>query len=159
MKNRIKTRIPVILIAMLALFLAACSCAKPEPENEAAEMKSEAVEAKSEPSATAEERKKETAEKQEADITGQYEIAAMITEGEETPAEDLALLKGKGLNCTITLESDGTGLLDLFGEETEITWDEGAVSTGDKKMPYTFRDGQLTLEDGNSSLTFSRKSQ
>ena len=83
----------------------------------------------------------------------------MISEGKETTAEDLSLLKSKGLNCTIVLRADGTGVLDLFGEETNLTWDEKNISTGTKTMPYTRKDDQLTVTDGNSSLTFLNMDQ
>ena len=84
---------------------------------------------------------------------------AAISEGKETTAEDLSLLKSKGLNCTIVLRADGTGVLDLFGEETNLTWDEKNISTGTKTMPYTRKDDQLTVTDGNSSLTFLNMDQ
>ena len=86
---------------------------------------------------------------------GKYELSAMVTEGKETAPEDIELLKKKGLDCTLTLEADGTGILDLFGEETAVTWDEETVSAGDKTMPYIREDKKITLTDGESSLTFS----
>ena len=96
------------------------------------------------------------AEESLAKMAGRYEIVAMVTEGKQTTPEDLELLKGKGLTCTITLEADGTGTLDLFGEQTSLTWDEKSISTAEKSMSYTYRDDQLIVADGDSSLTFSR---
>lgn len=142
MMKKIKALISVMLIALLALLLAACSCTKPETEIEA--------------ESTVEESVTEEAEETEADIAGEYEITAMVSDGKETSSEDLELLKSKGLTCTITLESDGTGVLNLFGEESDMTWDEESISTDEKTMTYTFGDQQLTLIDGTSSLTFSR---
>ena len=127
-----KKRIPVIFIVVLvimAAMLMICSCRKADSFRDGAEIKTEKTEER-------------------------YEIIAMISEGKETTAEDLALLKSKGLSCTIVLRADGTGVLDLFGEETNLTWDEKNISTGTKTMPYTRKDDQLTLTDGNSSLTF-----
>lgn len=126
--NKKKKRIPAILISVLlivAVMIVLCSCRKTEVSQESVEIKEEA-----------------------------FEIMAMISDGEETTAEDLALLKSKGLNCTIVLRSDGTGILNLFGEETNLTWDEKNISTDTKTMPYTRQDDQLVLKDGNSSLTF-----
>ena len=127
-----KKRIPVLFVSVLVLvgvLLVLCSCRKSDASREGAEIKNE-----------------ETGER--------YEITAMISEGKETPAEDLALLKSKGLTCTIVLYPDGTGVLNLFGEETDLTWDEKTISTDKKTMPYSRKDDRLTLTDGNSSLTF-----
>ena len=127
-----KKRIPVIVavvFVIIAAMLMICSCRKADSSREGAEIKTEKTEER-------------------------YEIIAMISEGKETTAEDLALLKSKGLSCTMVLRSDGTGVLDLFGEETNLTWDEKNISTGTKTMPYTRKDDQLTITDGNSSLTF-----
>ena len=135
--NEKKKRIPVILAAVLvimAAMLLICSCKKADSSRESAEIKTEKTEER-------------------------YEIIAMISDGEETPAEDLDLLKSQGLNCTIVLRSDGTGVLDLFGEETKLTWDEKNISTDKKTMPYTRKDDQLTITDGNSSLTFLKSDE
>ena len=135
--NEKKKRIPVILVAVLvimAAMLLICSCKKADSSRESAEIKTEKTEER-------------------------YEIIAMVSEGEETPAEDLDLLKSQGLSCTIVLRSDGTGVLDLFGEETKLTWDEKNISTDKKTMPYTRKDDQLTITDGNSSLTFMKSDE
>ena len=132
-----KKRIPVIFAAVfviMAAMLLICSCRKADSSRDGAAIQTEKTEER-------------------------YEIIAMISEGKETTAEDLSLLKSKGLNCTIVLRADGTGVLDLFGEETNLTWDEKNISTGTKTMPYTRKDDQLTVTDGNSSLTFLNMDQ
>ena len=135
--NDKKKRIPVILAAVLvimAVMLLICSCKKADSSRESAEIKTEKTDER-------------------------YEIIAMVSDGVETSAEDLALLKSKGLSCTIVLKADGTGVLDLFGEETKLTWDEKNISTDKKTMPYTRKDDQLTITDGNSSLTFLKSDE
>lgn len=137
-KKTMKKLICVMLEALLILMLGACSCAKPQ-----AEIGPEKV-------------ADQIQEKQNADIVGRYEITAVVTEGKETADEDLALLKDRGLNCTLDLNPDGTGTLDLFGEERDLTWDNETISTAEKTMPYTIQENQLILTDGDSSLTFSQ---
>ena len=135
--NDKKKRIPVILAAVLvimAAMLLICSCKKADSSQDGAEIKTEKTDER-------------------------YEIIAMVSDGVETSAEDLALLKSKGLNCTIVLKADRTGVLDLFGEETKLTWDEKNISTDKKTMPYTRKDDQLTITDGNSSLTFLKSDE
>ena len=76
--NEKKKRIPVILVAVLvimAAMLLICSCKKADSSRESAEIKTEKTEER-------------------------YEIIAMISEGEEATAEDLALQRRN-----ITVES------------------------------------------------------
>ncbi len=94
-----------------------------------------------------------------AERAGTYEVTAMITDGKETPAEDLTLLKSKGLDCILTLADDGTGTVDLFGEKNDLIWDEESISAGGKIMSYTYEDRQIVLVNGNSTLTFTLKDE
>ena len=150
MMNRLKKLMPVILVVLLSLSLVDCSCSEPAAESET-ESGTAAI------TDSAAESKAEGEEPKAGDISGVYEITSMITDGEEMPAEDLELLKSKGLNCTITLDPHGTGVLDLFGEETALTWDEAGISTPENKYSYTCEAGQLVITNDNSSLTFVKK--
>lgn len=154
MKDKLKKLIPVILMAMLSLLLVDCSCSEPAKESGSV-TESETV---STPAA-AESSTAESREAPGADLAGTYEIVAMVSEGKETTDEDLALMKSKGLNCTLTLEPGGTGVLDLFGEKTELTWDAETISAGGKTYSCTFLEGKLILANGSSSLTFAPAGQ
>lgn len=90
------------------------------------------------------------------DRAGTYELTSIVRNGHETPPEDLALLEEKGLKCGITLEKDGSGVLDLFGEHRKVTWDEETITAEEKVRQYTYEDGQLTLTNDDSELTFTR---
>ena len=155
-----KIQIPVMLAIALALILAIVflirSLVTPGTDSRSA---SSAPAAESSQTAAAEpqesKEEKETIEAVSA-IVGQYEITGMVTKGEETSPEDLALLKSKGLSCTIDLKADGTGTLTLFGEESAVTWDEKNIKAAGKTIPYTFKDDQITFTNGDASLTFTR---
>lgn len=151
MKDKLKKLIPVMLVAVLSLSLVDCSCSEPAKESGSA-AESETV---STPAA-AEKTTDESREEPGADIAGTYEIVAMVSEGKETSDEDLALMKSKGLTCTLTLEPGGTGVMDLFGEKTELTWDAEAISTGGKEYWYACEGDRLTVKNGDSTLTFTR---
>ena len=90
------------------------------------------------------------------DRAGTYELTSIVRNGHETPPEDLALLEEKGLKCGIILEKDGSGVLDLFGEHRKVTWDEETITAEEKVRQYTYEDGQLTLINDDSELTFTR---
>ena len=77
-------------------------------------------------------------------------------------SESVELMKTFGLEATLTLAEDETGTLNLFGEETPVTWSaksstEGTLSLesmGDASMKID--DGRLVLEDKGTSMTFKR---
>ncbi len=92
------------------------------------------------------------------DRAGTYELTSIVRNGNETPPEDLALLEEKGLKCGIILEADGSGVLDLFGDQQKVTWDAETITADGKVRQYTCQDDQLTLTSDDSQLTFTRSS-
>ena len=92
------------------------------------------------------------------DRAGTYELTSIVRNGNETPPEDLALLEEKGLKCGIILEADGSGVLDLFGDQQKVTWDAETITADGKVRQYNCQDDQLTLTSDDSQLTFTRSS-
>ena len=77
--------------------------------------------------------------------------------------ESIEMMKSLNLEVTLTLNEDETGNLNLFGENTAITWkatnaSEGTVSmdgVGDANLKF---DGdKLVMEDSTSSMTFQKQ--
>ena len=156
--NRKKILIPVLLTVLLVLAAGSLSCRRQKP----ADGSSGAVTEQDRSAATSEEAGESTEEGSagyRAEIAGFYEITAMVTGGKETPAEDLELMKSQGLSCTILLQTNGSGVLNLFGEESAMVWNEETISTSRKRLTYTFTDEKLVLTDGESTLTFTRVSR
>ncbi len=99
---------------------------------------------------------KTVVDKDASDPQGSYEITGMIFKGKKTPDEDIELMKKKGLNCTLTLEDEGKGVVDLFGNRADITWNDDSITAGGKSYGYALEGDVLTLELNDSSLTFTR---
>lgn len=99
--------------------------------------------------------------------TGDWTLA--YGSDENLDADSLALMKSLGLEVTLTLNEDGTGALDLFGDSTPLSWEassntEGSLTfegdendiTGDASIEL--KDGELTVVDSaNASMTFTRE--
>ncbi len=156
-KMQVFVLILIALILVLAIVVAARSMARSRQGNKTGDSTSTVDSTQTETSEAKNAQDTQGAKAIPAEIAGQYEITAMITKGEETPAEDLALLKSKGLDCTIDLHKDGTGVLVLFGEESDVTWDGNTITASGKTLPYSYNDGQLVVTNGDSSLTFLKK--
>ena len=97
-----------------------------------------------------------------SNYTGEWKLA--YGSDENLDAESIELMRSLGLSVTLTLNEDGSGTLDLFGESSDAKWDaksntEGTITltAGDGTMKLA--DGKLTIEDSTgSSMTFERSS-
>lgn len=92
--------------------------------------------------------------------TGNWQLTS--SSSEDLDADSIALMKSLGLEVKLTLNEDGTGMLDMFGDERDLTWD--ATSNTDGKMTISgnettmkLADNELTIADvDKASLTFTR---
>ena len=92
---------------------------------------------------------------EEADITGEW-FATEITMGELSfnPVN-------MGVEMSITLNADGTTVVQAAGEKLDGTWvkenGSAAVTTDGKTMIFTPVDGKLVTEDSGAYLIFERE--
>lgn len=89
-------------------------------------------------------------------IVGTYELVSMVNEGEEISEDDIALMKSFGLYVTLELKEDKTGVMSMFGEEFELTYDKNNFVIDDETCPYTVSDETITLEQGEDKLVFQK---
>ena len=92
---------------------------------------------------------------------GPYAIVALSTEDQGDLGEQLDMLNALGLAPTLTIDEDGKGVLDMFGESVEMTFDFDAMTVtgseeGDEAMPFTYENGRLTMQEGENILVFGR---
>lgn len=92
---------------------------------------------------------------------GTWELES--ADDENLDAESVELMKSLGLEVTLTLKDDGTGSLNLFGEETEVEWEatsatEGKISMKDTGNANLKVDGdKLVMSDDSTAMTFAKK--
>lgn len=92
---------------------------------------------------------------------GSWELAYGSEEGLDT--DTIALAKSMGSSVVLTLNEDGTGSIDMYGDVSTLTWTASSDTEGDIKIEGS-SDATMKLEDGNlsiydsndGSLTFSR---
>lgn len=97
------------------------------------------------------------------DFTGEWELLFGSDEGLDKDTIDMS--KSQSSNVILTLEDDGAGNLDIFGDVTNLTWEttnetEGIVTVeGNNAASMKIEDDQLILSNGDeSTLTFGRVS-
>jgi len=88
-----------------------------------------------------------------ADV-GMYKMVSVIEDGTETSTEDLAAL---GLECSIEIKQDGTGIMTIFGEPIEFTWDDKGWYIGDEYTNYEYNGTTLVFGDEEATFVFERE--
>ena len=94
-------------------------------------------------------------------FVGSWELVSSDAEGLDANA--IETMKSLDLTVTLTLNNDDTGTLDLFGEESAVTWkatnaSEGTISmegVGDANLK--FEGDNLVMVDDTSSMTFAKQ--
>ena len=90
---------------------------------------------------------------------GTYSLTGMEEDGEDQ-AESLALIKAFGLTANLEIKDGESGKLNLFGEEVEFKYDDKYIivdgEDGEEKTEYTYKDNQLTFEQDDSKLIFTK---
>jgi len=97
-----------------------------------------------------------------SNYTGDWKLA--YGSDENLDADSIALMESLGLSVKMTLKDDGTGSLDLFGQNMEAKWEassntEGKITLDGNEAKMKLENGELTIVDStNSSMTFKRPS-
>lgn len=96
-----------------------------------------------------------------SNFIGEWEFLYGSSEG--LSEEEINMAKGPGSSVVLTLNEDGTGTFDLFGDVSTLTWTatnetEGSVTVeGNNAASMSIEDEQLILSDSHEeTLTFSR---
>lgn len=87
------------------------------------------------------------------DMVGTYKGVEM-TEGDTTYDEET--LDKLGVGFSLEVKEDGTAVLDLAGDKTELKYDGKYFSDGESKSAYTFKDDTITISAEDMSLVFKK---
>lgn len=85
---------------------------------------------------------------------GSYKLTGYVENGEE---QDLSALEELGMVFYLVLDEDGTGYMDVVGEQTNLKWDENTFTDEDgAASQYTCENGVLKLSTEDGEMTFTR---
>ena len=57
--------------------------------------------------------------------------------------------------ATFFLKKDGKAKLSAAGQEQELTYDDKNFTAGSESIPYTLKDGVITMEKDGTKLVFT----
>ncbi len=93
-------------------------------------------------------------------FVGPYVMVGIASEEEGDMTEQLAILAALDMAPTLTIDEDGKGELELFGEKLVMTFDFEAMTftseEDEEAVPFIYENGKLTLEQDGNSLQFAR---
>lgn len=93
-----------------------------------------------------------------ANLVGTYKLTGIERDGEDQ-SNSISILEGLGMTATMELRDDNTGELDLFGEKSEITYDGKTLTIDGQSTEYKYKDGELSMEQGDSKLIFTKDAE
>lgn len=93
-----------------------------------------------------------------SDVVGTYRLVSFKAGDQEITEELIALMESAGKTATLTVNEDGSALMDLFGETMELTFDFAAGTAGvdGDVLNYTLDGDLLTMGDEETTLVFSK---
>lgn len=97
-----------------------------------------------------------------SNYTGEWKLAY----GSDPNLDDdsIQLMDSLGMSVMLTLNDDGSGTLDLFGDAKEIKWEassntEGKITLDGSEAKLQLEQGELTIVDkSDATMTFKRPS-
>lgn len=92
------------------------------------------------------------------EIVGVYRLIAMDDGSGDDNTETLEMMAALGMLATLTVEEDGSAVIDLFGDTLELSFDfeAGTAGADGANIPYAYEDGVLTMTNDEYAFTFSK---
>ena len=101
-----------------------------------------------------------TDETSEDGIAGIYKMSEeSLAETAKADKEDLELVQAIGGMMRLVLLEDGTGSMNVMGQETKLEWNEKEIIMEGEGAPYTYKDGVLTLGAGSQTMSFRKMTE
>ena len=83
-------------------------------------------------------------------IAGDYKMTSLTYEdGEEENVEKLEKL---GFTVTLELKEDGTGLINIFGEMKEISYNSENMTIDGEILEYNFKNNSISMQIEGSNI-------
>ena len=89
-------------------------------------------------------------------MTGTYKLVGMQAGEEITSREDIEALEALDMTVRLYLNEDGTGILNMYGDEMAVTWSDDAMTLDGGPLNFSQDGSTLVLSLEDESLTFEK---
>ena len=88
-------------------------------------------------------------------LVGTYKLTGIERDGEDQ-SSSISILEGLGMKATMELKDDKTGEMDLFGEKSEVKYDNNQITINNNATDYEYKDGKFSTTINGAKLTFTK---
>ena len=93
---------------------------------------------------------------------GSWKMVSAESGGEVLDSASLELMESMNMSVSLELNEDGTGKLDLYGEESEVKWSAkdaqtASITVDGQTTDAKLENGQLHLAEDGDKLVFEKK--
>ena len=145
-RRNMKRLLAILLALSLALTMVACGKDKDDDDDSDKSSKKKT---------------ESTKEKDDDDSEGGpgYYKAVYMEENGEDSTELMTSFEDMNMGVFLVLEDDGTGVLDIYGEKTDIKWDKKKIYITDEdgeeyESSFKWKNGQYVMEYIDSTIKF-----
>lgn len=89
-------------------------------------------------------------------IEGYYEIYEINANDTNYSNEEIQSLKKLGLKGSLELKEDKTGILDMFGQRKELTYDNSKMTVNGELIPYKVEGDKIILKQEGEEQIFKK---
>ena len=91
-------------------------------------------------------------------MAGKYELVEMSENDKSYNKEELAKLKEYGITFTLELKEDGTGTIELYGQSSNVKYDENNITIDEDTASYSVDDNyKITIEKDGMKMVFEKQ--
>lgn len=92
-------------------------------------------------------------------VAGKYNLVSMTVSGETLKISDLEALSGRKMEAYMELKADGTAVMVMEGERTEMAYADGKIwptEFPDEKASFTVSGKTLTITEDGVVMVFEK---
>ena len=96
-----------------------------------------------------------------SELVGSYVLTGIAGEGFDITPEILELFQKLGLSITLTVNEDGSAVMELLDETEQMRFNfaERTVIIDGELYSYAYQDGSIFIDFGDGGLTFSKEGE
>lgn len=89
-------------------------------------------------------------------VQGMYELVEIVSDTHAMTTEELDKLKEDNLVVTLELKEDGSGTMNVFGDNQNISYnaEEEYIEFGGERLKYTYDGVKFVIAQADESLVF-----
>ena len=90
-------------------------------------------------------------------ISGKYELIELAENNTSYSKDEIKELKEMGITFTLELKENGTGTIELYGEKSDLKYDENNIIVDNDIKSYSFENNKISIVYDDIKMVFEKK--